>query len=53
LWEVVSAAGTLHDDEAQLLRRLAGLLFVADRDSGEARKRALAKLGLDAAERSD
>jgi len=53
LWEVVYADGTLHDYEAQLMRRLAGLLFVADRDSGEARKRALAKLGLDAAERSD
>ena len=53
LWEVVYADGTLHDYEAQLMRRLAGLLFVADRDSGEARKRALAKLGLDAAGSSD
>ena len=53
LWEVVYADGTLHDYEAQLMRRLAGLLFVADRDSGEARKRALAKLGLDAGGPSD
>lgn len=48
LWEVVYADGTLHEYEAQLMRRLAGLLFVSDRDSGEARKRAMAKLGLDA-----
>lgn len=53
LWEVVYADGTLHDYEAQLMRRLAGLLFVPDRDSGEARKRALVKLGLDAAGASD
>jgi uncharacterized tellurite resistance protein B-like protein len=46
LWEVAYADGTLHDFEAQLMRRLAGLLFVDDRDSGAARKRALDKLGL-------
>jgi uncharacterized tellurite resistance protein B-like protein len=48
LWEVVYADGELHDYEGQLMRRLSGLLYVSDRDSGEARKRALAKLGLDA-----
>lgn len=46
LWEVAYADGTLHEFEAQLMRRLAGLLFVDDRDSGAARKRALGKLGL-------
>ncbi len=46
LWEVVYADGVLHEFEAQLMRRLAGLLFVDDRDSGAARKRALARLGL-------
>lgn len=46
LWEVAYCDGVLHDFEAQLMRRLAGLLFVDDRDSGAARKRALAKLGL-------
>ena len=49
LWEVVYADGTLHDYEAQTMRRLAGLLYVPDRESGEARKRALANLGLDEA----
>ena len=45
LWEVAYADGELHDYEASLLRRVAGLLYVSDRDSGEARKRVLARLG--------
>lgn len=47
LWEVVYADGRLHDYEASLMRRLAGLLHVPDRASGAARKRALEELGLD------
>ena len=46
LWEVAYADGRLHDYEASLLRRMAGLLYVSDRESGEARKRVLARLGL-------
>ena len=46
IWEVVYADGVLHDFEATLMRRLAGLLYVDDRDSGEAKKRAMHKLGL-------
>jgi uncharacterized tellurite resistance protein B-like protein len=46
LWEVVYADGELHDYESSLLRRVTGLLYVSDRDSGEARKRVLARLGL-------
>jgi uncharacterized tellurite resistance protein B-like protein len=46
LWEVAYADRWLHDYEASLLRRVAGLLYVSDRDSGEARKRVLARLGL-------
>lgn len=46
LWEVAHADGQLHDYEASLLRRIAGLLYVSDRESGEARKRVLARLGL-------
>jgi uncharacterized tellurite resistance protein B-like protein len=45
LWEVAYADGELHDYEASLLRRVTGLLYVSDRDSGEARKRVLARLG--------
>jgi uncharacterized tellurite resistance protein B-like protein len=47
LWEVVYADGALHDYEASLLRRITGLLYVSDRESGEARKRVLARLGVD------
>ena len=47
LWEVVYADGELHDYEANLMRRVAGLIYVSDRESGEARKRALARLGLE------
>jgi len=46
LWAVAYADGRLHDYEASLLRRIAGLLYVSDRESGEARKRVLARLGL-------
>lgn len=41
LWEVAYADGEVHDHEANLLRRVAGLLYVSDRDSGDARKRVL------------
>ncbi len=44
IWEVVYADGVLHDYEDSLLRRIAGLIYVSDRDRGEARKRALARL---------
>lgn len=46
LWEVAYADGELHDYEANLMRRVAGLVHVSDRESGEARKRALDHLGL-------
>ncbi len=43
LWEVVYADGELHDFEANLLRRAAGLLYVTDQESGAARQRVLAR----------
>ncbi|MDH3658979.1 MAG: TerB family tellurite resistance protein [Alphaproteobacteria bacterium] len=46
LWEVAYADGVLHDYEASLIRRITGLLYVSDRDSGEARKRVRTRLGL-------
>jgi uncharacterized tellurite resistance protein B-like protein len=46
LWEVAYADGELHDYEASLLRRVTGLLYVSDRESGEARTRVLARLGV-------
>ena len=47
LWEVVYADGQLDDFEANLVRRVSGLLYVTDQDSGRARKSALEHLELD------
>jgi uncharacterized tellurite resistance protein B-like protein len=46
LWEVAYSDGQLHHFEANLVRRVAGLIYVSDRESGEARKRVLTALGL-------
>ena len=43
LWEIVLSDGDIHDFESNLLRRLAGLLYISDVNSGNARKRALDK----------
>lgn len=44
LWEVAYADGSLHDFESNMLRRVAGLLYVTDRESGDARKRVLGRI---------
>ena len=46
LWDVAYADGVLHDLEASLVRRIAGLLYVSDKDSGAARQRVLERYGL-------
>ena len=46
LWEVVYADGVADDFEANLLRRIAGLLYVPDHLNGGARKRVLERLGI-------
>ncbi len=43
LWEIVLSDGEIHDFESSLIRRLSGLLYISDVDSGNARKRALDK----------
>ena len=43
LWEVVYADGDLDDFEANMMRSVTGLLYVSDRESGDARKRVLAR----------
>jgi uncharacterized tellurite resistance protein B-like protein len=43
LWEVAYADGVLDPHEDMLLRQIAGLIHVPDRDRGLARKRALEK----------
>ena len=44
LWEIVLSDGELHDYESSLIRRLSGLLYISDVNSGNARKRALNKI---------
>ena len=44
LWEVILADNAIHDFESNLLRRLAGLLYVSDIESGNAKKRANDKI---------
>ncbi len=44
LWQVVLSDGRLDACEAQLMRRIGGLLYVTDRDRGLARQRAAARL---------
>ncbi|MBC8239867.1 MAG: TerB family tellurite resistance protein [Alphaproteobacteria bacterium] len=41
LWRVVYADGVVHDYESNLMRRIAGLLHVTDRESAHARRQAL------------
>ena len=41
LWEVVYSNGVLTGDEDALIRCVAGLIYVSDRDRGEARRRVM------------
>lgn len=47
LWEVAYADGVIDAYEENLLRRIAGLIYVTDRDRGSTRNRVRARLGLD------
>ncbi len=47
LWDVACADGEVHDYEASLVRRVAGLIHVSDRDSGQARKRAMGRRNME------
>ena len=40
LWEIILADNELHDFEANLIRRLAGLLYISDVECGNAKIRA-------------
>lgn len=46
LWEVAYADGVIDAYEENLLRRIAGLIYVTDRDRGLTRTRVRARLGL-------
>ncbi|RED47731.1 TerB family tellurite resistance protein [Aestuariispira insulae] len=44
MWEVVYADGELHSYEANLMRRVCGLLGVKDQENGDLRKQVLARI---------
>ena len=44
LWEIILADGEVHDFESNLIRRLAGLLYISDVKCGNAKKKALEKI---------
>lgn len=46
LWQIVLSDGVVDDYEANLLRRVAGLIYVTDQQAGQARKSAEAALNL-------
>jgi uncharacterized tellurite resistance protein B-like protein len=45
LWETVYAHGVVSPSQDALIRRVAGLIYVSDRDRGDARQRVLQRLG--------
>lgn len=44
LWEIILEDGKIHDFESNLVRRLAGLLYISDAQCGKAKKKVLEKL---------
>ena len=46
LWEVAYADGNADAFEKNLIQRVAGLIFVSDKDRGLAKKRVMARLGI-------
>ena len=41
LWEIILEDGKIHDFESNIIRRLAGLLYISDIDCGKAKKIAI------------
>ena len=46
LWEIILADGEVHDYESNLIRRLAGLLYLNDYECGKAKKKVLLKMDI-------
>ena len=44
LWGIILADGEIHDFESNLIRRLAGLLYISDVSCANAKKEALEKI---------
>ena len=46
LWEIILEDGKIHDFESNLIRRLAGLLYISDIICGQAKKKAMKKIDI-------
>jgi uncharacterized tellurite resistance protein B-like protein len=46
LWEVVFSDGEEDNYESNLMRRIAGLLYISDKESGDIRKKVMRDLNL-------
>ncbi len=46
LWEIIFEDGKVHDFETNLIRRLAGLLYISDFDCGKAKIKIMKKLNI-------
>ena len=44
LWEIILSDGKIHDFESNLIRRLAGLLYISDVSGGNAKIKAIEKI---------
>ena len=44
LWEIILSDGELHEFESNLIRRLAGLLYISDVSCGNAKKKAIERI---------
>ena len=44
LWEIILSDGELHEFESNLIRRLAGLLYISDVSCGNAKNKAIEKI---------
>ena len=44
LWEIILSDNEIHDFESNLIRRLAGLLYISDIECGNAKKRVIQKV---------
>lgn len=46
LWEIILEDGNVHDFESNLIRRLAGLLYISDNECGKAKQKVFERLNL-------
>ena len=47
LWEIILVDGEIHDFESNLIRRIAGLLYISDIECGNAKRKVAKKISLE------